>query len=70
MAGISCVIRNARVVDGTGAPAFLGSVAIAGDRIAAVGDVGDTEAPTIDAKGLVLAPGFIDIHTHYDPQLC
>jgi dihydroorotase/N-acyl-D-amino-acid deacylase len=56
------VITNARIVDGTGAPWFRGDVAIAGDRLAAVGVVGDAGgAPTIDATNLVVAPGFIDL---------
>ncbi|MEI9926966.1 MAG: amidohydrolase family protein [Sphingomonas sp.] len=66
----SLVIRNARIVDGTGAPAVAGDVAISGDRIVAVGTVAQRGDHEIDANGLVLAPGFIDIHTHYDPQLC
>src|SRR5690606_9320076 len=60
----------ARIVDGSGAPAFAGAVAIDGDRIVAVGDVTGSAAVEIDAGGRVVAPGFIDIHTHYDPQLC
>jgi N-acyl-D-aspartate/D-glutamate deacylase len=64
------VIRNAQIVDGTGAPAFRGDVAVAGGRIVAVGDVGAASGHEIDAAGKVLAPGFIDIHTHYDPQIC
>src|SRR3954465_6459728 len=56
------VITNGRIVDGTGAPWFRGDLAIAGDRIAAVGVVGDSGgAPTIDATNLVVAPGFIDL---------
>jgi len=56
------VIRNGRIVDGTGAPWFRGDVAIAGDRIAAVGIVVDAgSAPSIDATNLVVAPGFIDL---------
>ncbi|HXI30546.1 MAG TPA: D-aminoacylase [Vicinamibacterales bacterium] len=56
------VITNGRIVDGTGAPWFRGDVAIAGDRIAAVGVVGDRGgAPTLDATNLVVAPGFIDL---------
>ena len=66
----SFVIRNARIVDGSGGPSFAGDVAIKGDRIAAVGSVSDKGDHEIDAGGKVLAPGFIDIHTHYDPQLC
>ena len=56
------VLTNGRIVDGTGAPWFRGDVAIAGDRIAAVGVVGDGRgAPTIDATNLIVAPGFIDL---------
>jgi N-acyl-D-amino-acid deacylase len=60
------VIRGGLVVDGVGAPAFLADVAVAGDRIAAVGEVPEQGARTIDASGLVVAPGFIDVHTHDD----
>jgi N-acyl-D-aspartate/D-glutamate deacylase len=63
------VIENARIVDGTGAPSRAGSLAVARGRIAAVGDrLGDARE-RIDAAGLVLAPGIIDIHTHFDAQL-
>src|SRR3954470_16839550 len=56
------VISNGRIVDGTGAPWFRGDVAIAGDRIAAVGAVGDRGGATVvDATDLVVAPGFIDL---------
>ena len=59
------VITGARVVDGTGASPRTGSVRIEGDRIVAVGNVTPREGDTVvDAKGLVLAPGFIDIHNH------
>jgi N-acyl-D-amino-acid deacylase len=64
------VIRNARVIDGTGAAAFVADVAVGGGVIAAIGNVAETASREIDAKGQVLAPGFIDIHTHYDPQIC
>lgn len=63
------IIRGGTIVDGTGAPAYDGDVALAGDRILAVGDVGAATAPEeIDAKGRIVTPGFVDIHTHYDGQ--
>lgn len=63
-------IRNARIIDGRGAPSFTGDVLIVEGRIAAVGKVEAKAALEIDAAGKALAPGFIDIHTHYDPQIC
>ncbi len=63
------IIRNGIVCDGTGAKGELGSVAVNGGRIAAVGrELGDARQ-TVDAGGLVIAPGFIDPHTHFDAQL-
>ncbi|MGE0388316.1 MAG: amidohydrolase family protein [Gammaproteobacteria bacterium] len=70
MSELTLAIRNARIVDGTGAPAFAGDVGVLGDRITAVGRVEGRAAVEVDAAGRVLAPGFIDPHTHYDPQLC
>src|SRR5215471_1874652 len=64
------VIRNALIVDGTGAAPFTGDVAIDGGKIVSVGKIESSAATSLDAKGLVLSPGFIDMHTHYDPQLC
>ncbi len=61
-------IRNARIVDGTGSPAFEGDVAVTGDRITAVGSVG-AAAADVDAGGRVLSPGFVDVHTHDDGAL-
>ena len=56
------LITNGRIVDGTGAPWFRGDVGITGDRIAAIGSLGDaTAATTIDATNLVVSPGFIDL---------
>ncbi|TDJ38714.1 MAG: D-aminoacylase [Gammaproteobacteria bacterium] len=63
-------IRNARIVDGTGAPARTGDIAVSDGKIVAVGSVDGTATCEIDAAGQVVAPGFIDIHTHFDPQLC
>lgn len=63
------IIRGGTIVDGTGAPAYAGDVALAGDRILAVGDIGSTTAAEeIDARGKIVTPGFVDIHTHYDGQ--
>jgi N-acyl-D-aspartate/D-glutamate deacylase len=61
------LIRNGKVVDGSGNPWFVGDVAVRGDRIVAVGRVSPVAAKReIDAKGLVVAPGFIDMHSHSD----
>ena len=63
------VIRGGFLVDGTGAPGRTGDLAISGGSIAEVGTVSGRGAREIDAGGLVVAPGFIDPHTHYDAQL-
>src|SRR5688572_1789052 len=61
------VITGGRVIDGTGAPGRTADVAIAGGKIAAIGSIPRTAArEAIDATGLVVAPGFIDVHTHAD----
>ena len=69
------IIRNARIVDGTGAPAFMGEVAVADGKIVAVARAGEASIAgdalrCIDAAGHLLTPGFVDIHTHYDGQVC
>lgn len=66
---LDLLIRDAQIVDGTGAPARHGDVGVSQGRIVAVGDVDDTAAKTVDAHGQTLAPGFVDLHTHYDAQL-
>ena len=63
------VIRSALLCDGSGHEAARGDLAVTGDRIAAVGRVAERGAREVDGAGLALAPGFIDVHTHYDCQL-
>lgn len=63
------VVKDARIVDGTGKPEYRGDVAIESGVIAALGEVSGPAARTIVAAGQVVAPGFIDAHTHYDAQL-
>ena len=61
------VIRGGDLVDGTGGPARRADVAVRGDRIAAIGDLlGANGRVEVDARGMVVAPGFIDVHTHSD----
>jgi len=62
------VIRNARIFDGTGAEGFVGDLAIKDGRIAAIGHVAEQGREEIDAAGMIVTPGFVDIHTHYDGQ--
>jgi len=63
------IIRGGNVVDGTGAPERPADIAIEGDRIVAIGsDLGEARR-TIDAQGLLVTPGWVDIHTHYDGQV-
>src|SRR5256884_9033302 len=63
------LIKNGRVVDGSGEPAFDADVAVQDGKIVGVGKSNGAAAKrTIDAEGRVVAPGFIDHHTHFDPQ--
>ncbi|HMA87353.1 MAG TPA: amidohydrolase family protein [Burkholderiales bacterium] len=64
------LIKNGTLIDGTGAPARRADVAISGGKIAGLGKASGPAKRTIDAGGLVVAPGFIDPHTHYDAQIC
>lgn len=67
--GYDTIIRNGTIVDGSGLERFTGDVAIKGNHIAAVGNLAGAQAKTtIDAAGLVVAPGFINIHSHAQPQ--
>jgi N-acyl-D-amino-acid deacylase len=63
------VVRGGLVVDGSGTPAVRGDVGVVGDRIVAVGEVDGQGREEIDADGLVVAPGFVDAHTHMDAQV-
>lgn len=66
---LDLLIRDSEIVDGTGAPARHGDVGVRDGRIVAVGESDDLATKTVDAHGLTLAPGFVDLHTHYDAQL-
>ena len=68
MPAYDLVIRNGTIVDGTGVPRFTGDVAVKDGLIAAVGQVHGDGAQEIDAAGKIVAPGWVDIHTHYDGQ--
>ncbi len=63
------LITDARICDGTGASIYSGSLAVEGGKIAALGDFSGSAHRELNAGGLVVAPGFIDIHTHYDAQV-
>ena len=65
-ADFDTIIRNGRVVDGMGSPAFFADVGIADGRIVAVGHITNSAKRELDARGLIVAPGFIDVHTHAD----
>jgi N-acyl-D-amino-acid deacylase len=64
------LIKNGTVVDGLGTPRYCADVAVANGKIAAIGKITDGAKQTIDASDLIVAPGFVDPHTHYDAQIC
>ncbi len=65
---VDLAFRNVRIIDGTGGPAMEGDVGVTGDRITAVGQVGEATTD-VDGNGMTLAPGFVDVHTHDDGAL-
>jgi N-acyl-D-amino-acid deacylase len=70
MARYDTIIRNGTIIDGRNIPRFVGDIGISNGRIARIGRLGEADATqVIDATGLIVAPGFVDLHTHYDPQL-
>ena len=66
---IDLVVRGGTIVDGTGSEPYQADVVISDGRITEIGTVGQTDAPALDAAGLSVAPGFIDIHSHSDYTL-
>lgn len=69
MAEYDLVIKNGTIVDGLRMPAYRGDIAIRGGKIVAMGNIKSAAKRVIDATGLIVAPGFMDIHTHYDAAL-
>ncbi len=70
MAEYDLLIKNGTIVDGSGAAAFRADLAVSGGHIVEVGAVSGSAARVIDASDLIVSPGFIDPHTHYDAQIC
>ncbi|MFI5002144.1 MAG: amidohydrolase family protein, partial [Reyranellales bacterium] len=66
---VDTVIRGATIVDGLGHEPRRADLAVTDGRITAIGDIKQKGAETIDAGGLVLSPGIVDVHTHYDAQV-
>ena len=69
MAEYDLLIKNGTIVDGLRMPAYRGDIGIRGGKIVAMGNVQGSATRVIDATGRIVAPGFMDIHTHYDAAL-
>src|SRR5437868_15474620 len=63
------IVKGGRIVDGTGAPAFTGDIAVTDGRIVEIGRVTGQARRTLKADGRLVTPGFVDVHTHYDGQV-
>ncbi|MBV9827627.1 MAG: amidohydrolase, partial [Alphaproteobacteria bacterium] len=63
------LIKNGRIIDGSGMPSFHGDVAVKDGKIAEIGKLSGAASQTVDVGGQVIAPGFIDNHCHYDAQV-
>jgi N-acyl-D-amino-acid deacylase len=63
------LVKNGRVVDGSGMPSFFGDVAVKNGKIVAIGKLASAATRVIDAEGMVVSPGFVDNHCHYDAQV-
>ncbi|MYE10932.1 MAG: aminoacylase, partial [Gammaproteobacteria bacterium] len=70
MARYDLLLKGGTVIDGQRTPRYTGDIAIADGRIAQIGDVSESEATRVfDARDLIVAPGVIDLHTHFDSQI-
>ena len=67
---LDVLIKNGTVVDGTGAPRRRADVAVSGGKVVEIGTIKDSARKVIDASDLIVSPGFVDPHTHYDAQIC
>lgn len=62
------IIRNGTIIDGTGADRYVADIALKDGRVAAIGEINEQSKNEIDAKGKLVTPGWVDVHTHYDGQ--
>ena len=63
------LIKNGLIYDGKGNEAYIADVAVKGEKISKIGEIEDSAKKVIDAKGKIVTPGFVDIHTHFDGQV-